>query len=57
MSNTEALGIHPPKLPELHAEEIKSVRSFLPGKLLGCMSALLALVVLEYFGLLQHVKC
>jgi hypothetical protein len=35
-----------PKLPELDPEEVKAVRSFLPGKLLGRTAAFLSLVLL-----------
>jgi hypothetical protein len=46
MSYPEALGLHLPKLPELDKEDVKAVRSFLPGKLLGRIAALLSLVLL-----------
>ncbi|GLR90553.1 leucine-rich repeat domain-containing protein [Bradyrhizobium iriomotense] len=46
MSDTEALRAHFPKLPELDPEEVKAVRSFLPGKLLGRTAAFLSLVLL-----------
>jgi hypothetical protein len=42
----QAIGIDLPKLPELDPEDIKAVRSFLPGKALSRLAALLALVVL-----------
>src|ERR1700730_11926427 len=42
----QAVGIQLPKLPELDKEDIKAVRSFLPGKLLSRTAALLALAVL-----------
>ena len=42
----QAIGIDLPKLPELDAEDVKAVRSFLPGKLLSRTAAVLALVVL-----------
>lgn len=42
--NAAALGL--PKLPELSSEDLKSVRSFLPGKLLGRTAAILSLAVL-----------
>jgi hypothetical protein len=42
----QALGIHLPKLPELDKDDLKAVRSFLPGKLLSRTAALLALGVL-----------
>src|SRR4051812_4766648 len=57
---TSSIGL--PKLPELDREDLKSVRAFLPGKLLGRASALLALSIpllasgtavdqaLQYFG-------
>lgn len=41
-----AVGIRLPKLPELDKEDIKAVRSFLPGELLSRTAALLALMVL-----------
>jgi len=42
----QAIGIDLPKLPELDAEDVKAVRSFLPGKLLSRTAWVLALVVL-----------
>jgi hypothetical protein len=42
----DAVGIHLPKLPELDKEDIKAVRSFLPGKLLSRAAAFLALAVI-----------
>jgi Leucine-rich repeat (LRR) protein len=45
MSDIETLRTHFPKLPELDPEEVKAVRSFLPGKLLGRTAALLWLVM------------
>jgi hypothetical protein len=44
--SAEALKIEIPKLPELDKEDVKAVRSFLPGKLLGRTAALLSLVLL-----------
>jgi hypothetical protein len=41
----ETLGIELPKLPKLNREDIKAVRSFLPGKLLSRTAALLSLLV------------
>ena len=38
----QALGIQLPKLPELDKDDLKAVRSFLPGKLLSRTAALLA---------------
>jgi hypothetical protein len=46
MSTNEALGFHLPKLPELDKEDLKAVRAFLPGKLLGRTAALLSIVLL-----------
>lgn len=46
MSSSEAFGIKIPKLPELDREDIKAVRAFLPGKLLGRTAALLSLALL-----------
>lgn len=46
MSGAEASGLSLPKLPELAEEDVKAVRSFLPGKLLGRTAALLSLVLL-----------
>src|SRR5215469_10438917 len=40
----QALGIQLPKLPELDKEDIKAVRSFLPGKLLTRTSTMLAVL-------------
>jgi len=42
----EALKIETPNLPKLDKEDVKAVRSFLPGKLLGRTAALLSLVFL-----------
>ena len=52
----QAVGIQLPKLPELDKEDIKAVRSFLPGKLLSRTAALLALavLVLGFAGLVDH---
>jgi Leucine-rich repeat (LRR) protein len=41
----EILKIELPKLPELDKEDVKAVRAFLPGKLLGRTAALLSLVL------------
>ena len=41
MSEMHAVGIRLPKLPELDKEDIKAVRSFLPGELLSRTAALL----------------
>ncbi len=46
VNEMQAVGIQFPKLPELDKEDIKAVRSFLPGKLLSRTAALLALMVL-----------
>ena len=35
-----------PKLPQLNEEDVKAVRGFLPGKLLGRTAAILSLVLL-----------
>ena len=42
-----------PKLPQLNEEDVKAVRSFLPGKLLGRTAAILSLVplILGFLGL------
>jgi hypothetical protein len=40
------LTVKIPKLPELDKDDLKAIRSFLPGKLLGRTAALLSLVVL-----------
>src|SRR6516162_2555351 len=52
----EALGIELPKLPALNEEDLKAVRSFLPGKLLSCTAALfaLAVLVLDLAGLVDQ---
>jgi hypothetical protein len=42
----EALKLEIPKLPELDKEDVKAIRSFLPGKLLGRTAALLSIVLL-----------
>jgi hypothetical protein len=48
--STETLKIEIPKLPKLDKEDVKAVRSFLPGKLLGRTAAFLSLVlVVLYF--------
>ena len=44
--STDALKFEIPKLPELDKEDIKAIRSFLPGKLLGRTAAILSLVLL-----------
>jgi len=46
MSSVETLGLAIPKLPELDQLDVKAVRSFLPGKLLGRTAALLSMVLL-----------
>jgi hypothetical protein len=46
MSPSEAATAALPKLPELDKEDLKAVRSFLPGKLLSRTAALLSLVLL-----------
>jgi hypothetical protein len=46
MSSVETLGLAVPKLPELDQLDVKAVRSFLPGKVLGRTAALLSLVLL-----------
>jgi len=52
----EALGIELPKLPALNEEDLKAVRSFLPGKLLSRTAALfaLAVLVLDLAGLVDQ---
>ena len=52
----QALSIPVPKLPELDKDDIKAVRSFLPGKLLSRGAALLALavLVLSFAGLVDQ---
>ncbi len=42
----EALKLEIPKLPELDKEDVRAIRSFLPGKLLGRTAALLSIVLL-----------
>jgi formylglycine-generating enzyme required for sulfatase activity len=42
----ETLKFEIPKLPELDKEDVKAIRSFLPGKLLGRTAAFLSLVAL-----------
>jgi hypothetical protein len=56
MSQSEVLGVHLPELPKLDQEDVKAVRSFLPGKLLGRTAALLslALLVLGFAGLVDQ---
>jgi len=44
--SADALKLVIPKLPELDKEDVKAVRSFLPGKLLGRTAALLSLMLL-----------
>jgi hypothetical protein len=44
--SAEALKFEIPKLPQLDKEDVKAVRSFLPGKLLSRTAALLSLVSL-----------
>jgi hypothetical protein len=46
MSNSETLGIHELKLPELSTEDIKAVGSFLPGKFMGRCAAFVYFLVL-----------
>jgi Novel STAND NTPase 1 len=46
MTDVGILQLHIPKLPELNQKDIDSVRSSLPGKLLGRSGALLSLVLL-----------
>jgi hypothetical protein len=46
MNDAETPFGHFPKLPELDKEDVKAVRSSLPGKLLGRTSAFLSLVLL-----------
>src|SRR5208283_3833407 len=46
MSPVDALKIEIPKLPELDPDDIKAVRSFLPGKVLSRTAALLSLLLL-----------
>jgi len=41
MSHAESLGFPLPELPQLDPEDVKAVRSFLPGKLLGRTAAVL----------------
>jgi hypothetical protein len=61
MSHTETFGVHPAKLPEIASEDLKAIRGFLPGKLLGRTAALLSLALsltlayLEYFGPIHGV--
>jgi len=51
MNDAETTLGHFPKLPELDKEDVKAVRSFLPGKLLGRTAALLSLALLVFFFL------
>src|ERR1700674_5299322 len=44
--STETLKLEIPKLPQLDEEDVKAIRSFLPGKLLGRTAAFLSLVLL-----------
>jgi hypothetical protein len=46
MSEITQLGAHLPRLPQLDKDDVKAVRSFLPGKLLGRIAALLSLMLL-----------
>ena len=46
MSHPEFPIGHFPKLPKLDKEDVKAVRGFLPGKLLGRTAAFLSLVLL-----------
>ncbi len=52
----QAVGIQFPKLPDLDKEDIKAVRSFLPGKALGRLAAVLAVgaPVLLFAGLVDR---
>jgi hypothetical protein len=52
----QAAGIRFPKLPELDKEDVRAVRSFLPGKLLSRSAALLALsaVVFAFASLVDQ---
>ncbi len=43
--STETLKFEVPKLPQLDKEDVKAIRSFLPGKLLGRTAAFLSLVL------------
>ncbi|HEV3119424.1 MAG TPA: SUMF1/EgtB/PvdO family nonheme iron enzyme [Gemmataceae bacterium] len=43
--STESLKLEIPKLPQLDKEDVKAIRSFLPGKLLGRTAAFLSLVL------------
>jgi hypothetical protein len=44
--STESLKLEIPKLPQLDKEDVKAIRSFLPGKLLVRTAAFLSLVLL-----------
>jgi len=46
MSPTEAWGIPLPKLPALDKKDVRAIRGFFPGKILGRTAALLSLVLL-----------
>jgi Leucine-rich repeat (LRR) protein len=46
MTHAEVLGVHLPALPELDKDDVRAVRRFLPGKLLGRTAALLSLALL-----------
>src|SRR5262249_4577019 len=50
MSDMQAVGIQFPKLPALDKDDVKAVRSFLPGKALGRLAAGLAVVGLALFN-------
>ena len=45
MDASETVGLRLPQLPKLDQRDIESVRSFLPGKLLGRVAALLSLAL------------
>jgi hypothetical protein len=57
MAPDEVLKAHLPKLPALDEEDLKAVRGFLPGRLLGRTAAALALMVLtlSYAGLADQL--
>jgi hypothetical protein len=44
--STETLKFEIPKLPQLDKQDVKAIRTFLPGKLLGRTAAFLSLVLL-----------
>src|SRR5579862_9636323 len=48
--STEALKIEFPKLPQLDEEDVKAIRSFLPGKLVARTAAFLSLVLLVFLS-------